>query len=242
MNIVFLAAGRSSRIYQKIKKPKCLILIKKKTLIEKLILNCEKAKIKKISIITGFKSNLIKQKLKKIKKINYYYNSQFNKKDMMHSFYLALKNIDDDILISYSDILYNHEILKNIKKHKKNEILLPINKNWLNVWKKRNKNILNDGESLEIDNKNYLREIGLKIIKNKIPTYQYMGIIFIPKNLRENLIKIYKSVSKKNSKMHITKFLNLLIKKNFSIKCIKSNSEWYEFDDYEDFENYKNDN
>ena len=93
--------------------------------------------------------------------------------------------------------MYNHEILKNIKKHKKNEILLPINKNWLNVWKKRNKNILNDGESLEIDNKNYLREIGLKIIKNKIPKYQYMGIIFIPKNLRENLIEIYKSVSKK---------------------------------------------
>ena len=57
MNIVFLAAGKSSRIYQKIKKPKCLILIKKKTLIEKLILNCEKAKIKKISIITGFNKN-----------------------------------------------------------------------------------------------------------------------------------------------------------------------------------------
>ena len=38
---------------------------------------------------------------------------------------------------------------------------------------KRNKNILNDGESLEIDNKNYLREIGLKIIKNKIPSIIY---------------------------------------------------------------------
>ena len=124
MNIVFLAAGRSSRIYQKIKKPKCLILINKKTLIETLILNCKKAKIKNFNNYR-FKSNLIKQKLKKIKKINYYYNSQFNKKDMMHSFYLALKNIDDDILISYSDILYNHEILKNIKKHKKMRYYCP---------------------------------------------------------------------------------------------------------------------
>lgn len=240
MNIVFLAAGSSSRIYEKIKKPKCLILINKKTLIEKLVLNCKKAKIKKISIVTGFKSHLIKEKLKKFKNINYFYNSHFIKKDMMHSFYLALKNIDDDILISYSDILYDHEILKKIKKHKKNQILLPINQNWLSVWKKRNKNILNDAESLVIDSNNYLRQIGSKIIKDKIPNYQYMGIVFIPKNLRENLIKFYKSVSKKNNKMHITKFLNLLIKKDFSIKCIKSNSEWYEFDDYEDFKNYKN--
>ena len=82
---------------------------------------------------------------------------------MMHSFYLALKNIDDDILISYSDILYNHEILKKIKKHKKNEILLPINKNWLNVWKKRNKNILNDGESLVIDNKIIYKKLDQKL-------------------------------------------------------------------------------
>ena len=37
MNFIFLAAGKSKRIFKKIKKNKCLIEINNQTLIEKLI-------------------------------------------------------------------------------------------------------------------------------------------------------------------------------------------------------------
>ena len=42
MRIVFLAAGKGTRIYRNIKTPKALIKIKRKCLIERLILNVEK--------------------------------------------------------------------------------------------------------------------------------------------------------------------------------------------------------
>ena len=116
MNIVFLAAGKSSRIFKILKKPKCLLEINNKPLIEILIKNFSFDKKNKINIVLGFKPNLIKEKLVRYKKINYIFNKDYNKKEMLHSMILALKKIDDDIVLSYSDIIYDQSICKKICK------------------------------------------------------------------------------------------------------------------------------
>ena len=57
MNLVILAAGRSSRIFKKIKKNKCLINInKKQTIIDKIISDANPY-FKKIYVITGLIEN-----------------------------------------------------------------------------------------------------------------------------------------------------------------------------------------
>ena len=74
MNLVILAAGKSSRVFDKIKNHKALIKINKRTLIEKIIddeLNdCKvsKKKTSKPNIIINDDSNETKEK-KVIKKI-----------------------------------------------------------------------------------------------------------------------------------------------------------------------------
>ena len=61
MKFVLLAAGKSSRIYNKIKKPKCLLEINGKTLIEKIIFDIRGLSASKIYIVLGFKANMIKK-------------------------------------------------------------------------------------------------------------------------------------------------------------------------------------
>ena len=39
--------------------------------------------------------------------------------------------------------------------------------------------------------------------------------------------------------MHLTNFIDYLIQKKFNVSPIISASHWYEFDDYEDYLNYK---
>ena len=146
MHFVLLAAGKSSRIYNHIQKHKCLISIKNKPIINHLIDNSIKNDIDNVTIITGFKNILLKKKINK-KNINYIYNKYFAKYEMVYSIYLALKNIDDDILISYSDIYYDEKVFNLINKHKKNNLLLPIKKNWLKIWNKRKKPIFDDEET-----------------------------------------------------------------------------------------------
>ena len=72
MKLVILAAGRSSRIFDKIKKNKCLIDINGEPLIHntiKKIIKTRRINEEDIYIVTGFKSELIKSFVgKKFKK------------------------------------------------------------------------------------------------------------------------------------------------------------------------------
>lgn len=235
MRIVFLAAGKGTRIYRNIKTPKALIKIKKKSLIERLILNIEKKYRNKITIITGFQANKIINETKKYK-INYLHNAKYNKTEMLHSMYLALKNYNEDILFSYSDIFYESKIIKKILSKKLINIFVPINLHWKNIWLSRKKNIFEDAETL-ITSKGNITEIGNKITNLKEVEGQYMGIFFIPKKYR---IKIINIIQKKNfKKKQITYFINYLIKKNFKIRTMSYKGFWYEFDDSTDLNQFK---
>ncbi len=238
MRIIFLAAGKSNRIFKKIKKNKCLININRKPLIKFLIDQIKKTKIKKISIITGFRAKILEKKLKNIKNIDFLFNEKFNSREMLYSLILGLKNYDEDILISYSDILFNSKIINTLLKKKSKEIKIPILKNWKKIWKIRNKDPLIDGETLFINNKGNIKSIGNKISDLKRIDYQYMGLIFIPKEKRKKILSLYKLISH-NKKMHATGFLNFLVKKKNLIKTVVIDKGWYEFDDYEDLINYK---
>ena len=120
MNFLILAAGKSSRIYKNIKKPKSLLKVKK-TLISHIIdkINQIRKNKTKIYIVTGFKQKLIKSELFKKKNIKYIHNKDFAKKDMMSSLILGLKNINDDTLMIYSDIYFDKKIITEIIKKKK---------------------------------------------------------------------------------------------------------------------------
>ena len=68
MKIAILAAGRSSRIFEKIQKNKCLIDINGESLINnsiKKLIKTNRIKEEDIYIVTGFKPNLIKSEVKK---------------------------------------------------------------------------------------------------------------------------------------------------------------------------------
>lgn len=237
MNIVFLAAGKSSRIYKEVGKPKCLLKINNQSIISSLLKNLKGLNLKKINIVVGFKSYLIKKELKKNKKISYIYNKHYNSREMLYSLILALKKIDDDIIFSYTDIIYDRSIIKKLIS-RKNNIYLPILKNWKNVWIKRKKEIKSDAEDLQIDKNSNLKTIGKKIIDISKVKYQFMGLVMINKENKKEIIKLYNSM-KNNKKMHLTKFLNLILKKKINIKCLKYLKNWYEFDDIDDYLNYK---
>ena len=211
MNIVFLAAGKSSRIYKEVGKPKCPLKINNKSIISSLLKNLKGLNLKKINIVVGFKSYLIKEELKKNKKINYIYNKHYNSREMLYSLILALKKIDDDIIFSYTDIIYDRSIIKKLIS-KKNNIYLPILKNWKKVWIKRKKEIKSDAEDLQIDKNSNLKTIGKKITDISKVKYQFMGLVMINKENKKNIIKLFNSI-KNNKKIHLTEFLNLIVKK-----------------------------
>ena len=159
MILIILASGTGNRLKSKTKRiPKCLVKVNNKPIIEYMnkFINC----FSKVFIVVGYKADNLKKFLKG-KKIKFVHNNNYNSTNMVHSIFCASKYINEDVVISYSDIIFDHSIFKLFKKKK---TLMPIKKDWIKVWKKRmgNKNIKNDAENLVIKG-NRLVTIGEKI-------------------------------------------------------------------------------
>ena len=196
MKISILAAGKSQRIFNNIKKNKGLITVNGSSIIKNIINNAKKNKINDVDIVVGFKSHNIKNHLKKLNNINFIYNKFFKSRDMMYSFYLSLKNAHEDIIICYSDIYFKPSVFEKIVKNKDSQsVLVPVLTNWKKIWKIRNKLDQNDAEDLKVDKNNNILNIGQKIRNNLLPKYQFMGIVYIPKVLKKKILDMYNKVT-----------------------------------------------
>ena len=228
MQLILLSAGRGSRLSQNLrKKPKSLATINGKSILEH---NTDFFnKFKKKYIITGYKGNLIKKFAKK-NNFKIIHNVKYKSTNMVYSSFLATKFIKEDVVICYGDIIFDSSIY-NILKEKKN--IMPLNINWLSVWKKRmnRKKIMKDAENV-VTKKNILLTIGGKI-KSKLPKYQYMGLFKLKKNDFFKLLINFKKIQ--NKKIDMTSFLDKSIKKNKVKFYIKPYYKiWFEIDSYKD--------
>lgn len=240
MILVVLASGRGKRLGPLTKKtPKCLIeVFKKKTLLDLLAVSFKL--FNQIIITTGYKSEMIKKKIK-LKKVKFVKNKNYHTTNMVES----LMKIDgvvkkhEDIIITYSDIYFDHKVFSRLKKIKGNCLVL--NKNWQKLWIKRfktNKNIIKDAEDLRTKNK-MVFSIGGKIT-DKLPKLQYTGILKIDSKSFDIFLKFYKALKNKNISM--TEFINQLIEKKVTnFKYITMSSFWYEIDNKKDLELLKED-
>ena len=238
MKLIILAAGKSSRIYSKIKINKCLIKINNKTLIENIIDKAYKVGIKKIQIVTGFKKENIYNQLKNYRNIFFLNNSKYKTTDMVYSCILGLRNSYEDVLICYSDIFFEKEIFEKIKQNKSKFITVPSNIHWRKIWKLRNKSIFKDAETF-IKKKNQLIELGNKINKKNLKKIngQFMGIVYIPKNKLCIFRKVYNEINK--DKIQFTNFLNFFLIKGETIKTFNYKKLWFEIDDLKDLKSFK---
>ena len=228
MQLILLSAGRGSRLSKPLRShPKSLAKVNNKPIIEHNLKFFRKFKRK--FIITGYK----KKSLVNFARNNNFeiiHNKNFYKTNMVYSMFLPSKYINDDVVICYGDIIFDYKIYNLLVKK---DNIIPLNINWLKIWKKRmsNTNIKKDAEDLSVKN-NTLISIGGKISKS-FPKYQYMGIFKI-RNLKYFLLKkFFIEINKPNIDM--TTFLNLSIKKfHLNFKIRKYKSYWYEIDNKKD--------
>jgi len=229
MILIILASGSGKRLKNKTKKiPKCLVEVNGKPIIEYMqkFINC----FDKIFVIAGYKSNRVKEFFNN-KKVKVIYNSKYDSTNMVYSLFCASKYVKEDVVVSYSDIIFDYSLFYSLKREKFNSI--PVNINWLKLWKKRMpiSKIKKDAENL-ISKGNKLISIGEKITK-KYPKYQFMGLMKI---IYKDFFLMKKYFNKiNNKKIDFTSFINLMLRdKKINIRCLKTNKFWLEIDNLND--------
>jgi len=213
---IILAAGRGYRLSDLTKnKPKPFInLYKSKTIIDYQISVLKRIKIKKIIIIVGYKKEFFYRKFKSDKKVSFIYNENWKTSNVLTSFSLALKKIDNDFIFLHADSIAEIKLYKIFLKSKFS--ILP--------FKKKNSYPLEDMKLYMKKKKIYLTKKNISGLK---PKGEFLGIALFKKELIKELKKRDQALKKNKNYLSfffedlVNRISNKYILQTYDVKKLK---------------------
>jgi choline kinase len=202
-----------------------------KPIIDYIIETMHSAHLTDITVVAGYLDSLLKNHLSKYGNINFYHNEHHQTTNMVYSLWKAESELDDDVIITYSDIIYSRNILQQLVDSP-GDISVVIDKNWLELWSRRMEDPLQDAESLILDSDGNILDLGKKVDSFDKIQGQYIGLIKFSKEILPSITKFYQKISSKKDirDMYMTDFLQELIDCGFRVKSVPIHGGWLEID------------
>jgi phosphoenolpyruvate phosphomutase len=242
MKVIIIAAGSSTRLAKEtLDIPKGMLKINDKSIIEIQLDLFKKNQLSDITIITGPD----KQKFE-LKNVNYIQDYEFQNHDVLGSLLAARSIMNDDILISYSDIIFDKNILQSMLDFK-GDIGIAVDLNWEKNYVNRTQHPKSEADNV-LMKKNKI----LKIKKNMIDHYskhnlgEFVGLMKLSKNGAKVFIEKFNDLTKFHrgkfhdaasiKKAYLTDMIQELVDSGFSVEPVIINGKWYEIDTPEDLE------
>jgi choline kinase len=230
MKGVVLAAGRGSRMGEMTSdQPKCLIEIESTPLLAWQMAAMESAGLELV-IVTGYKASAFDHiGLSTVK------NEKWRETNMVASLLCAHELLDDDLIVSYADIIYSPSAVK-ILQNQEHDICILYDKNWENLWSARFDDPLEDAESFSIDpNEDLILDIGRKNVSKSEIDGQYMGLMSFSRKGLGWIKEIVDGMSEGAGQMDMTTLLRALIGRGFPVHGQVFDDAWAEVDSPRDF-------
>ena len=242
MKVIIIAAGSSTRLAKETSDiPKGLLKINGKSIIEIQLELFQKNQLSDITIITG--SN--KQKFE-LKNVNYIQDYKFQDHDVLGSLMAAKPIINDDILTSYSDIIFDEKILKSMIEFT-GDIGLAVDLDWEKNYVNRNQHPKSEAENVLI-NDNEILEIRKNILecKKKEKIGECLGLMKLSRKGSKMFLDKYSELEVSHQgKFHnapslekalVSDMLQELIDSEINVEPILISGKWCEIDTPQDLE------
>ena len=244
MKAIILAAGSGTRLKKYTQNlPKGMLSFMGKTIIERQLETYRACGINDIIIVRGFAAEKINYP-----DVTYYTNEDYATTNMVESLLTAKSEFDDDIIVSYSDILFEARLLKAMMASPA-DFACAVDDNWKAYWLKRYGKVDFDTESLSIDDEDNITELGLENPPLEKIDARYIGLLkfskkglsFIQKTMdeayKEFETKPWQQSGKPIRKAYMTDLLNAIIESGRKVKAVHFKNGWIEFDTNDDYEN-----
>jgi histidinol-phosphate/aromatic aminotransferase/cobyric acid decarboxylase-like protein len=237
MQAIMLAAGMGKRLGRYTQNgTKCMVLVNGKSLIEYAIEALVKAKIEKLTLVIGYKGDVLKNYISSKfneenlggMKIEYIENSVYDKTNNIYSLYLAKDLlVSEDTILLESDVIFDEKILLDlIKSPEKNLALVSKFEPWM------------DGTCTLIDEDKNILALLDKAHFNWNETENYYKTVNIYKFSKEFSANYYipflqayqKAFGKNEYYETVLKVLTMLGTSNLKAFEV-SGDKWYEIDD-----------
>ncbi len=247
LKVIFLAAGYGKRLGNLTKTmPKCLLEINGKSILERDIDAFLKNGVTDFVVITGPNHEQFK-----LKNIHYVKDLNYEKHDVLGTLMEARNFLNEDVIISYTDIVYDQSIVKSLLDFSGN-IGLAVDMNWKMGYIGRTDHPITEAANVLIQN-NSIFKIGHQIERfgdyddNMIG--EFLGIMKLSKSGAKILRTRYEELEKSSLSQfyesrtfefgYIVDIIQDLIDQGIDVNPVKISGKWCEIDTLQDLENSK---
>jgi choline kinase len=172
MRAVILAAGRGRRMgHLGGDRPKCLVELEGKPLIERQIAALWRGGVDEIGVVRGYRAEMID-----FPGLSYFANERWAETNMVMSLAAAAPWLHSGpVIVSYGDIFYRNELVRGLASAP-GQLVISYDRAWRRLWSRRFADPLADAETFRIDAAGQLLEIGGKTTRIEDIEGQYMGL------------------------------------------------------------------
>lgn len=231
MKAIILAAGRGSRLRSETDaKPKALTMLGGYPLIAHQIYALEQAGIRDIAVVTGYKAEML-EGFGSLRLLN----ARWQETNMVQSLCCANEwLLQDDCLISYSDIFYAPDVIRSLA-NLPGSVALTSYDGWRSLWEARFVDPLSDAESFKLQADGTLVSIGERAASLDDIDGQYMGLLKLTPAGWHAVQQVIASLDlDRADKLDMTSLLQLLLARHVSIATYPTSQPWGEVDTPED--------
>lgn len=246
MKAILLAAGMGTRLGAHTRdKPKCMVPFLGKPLLERQVETLRHCGITDITVVTGYLHEKIQ-----LPGIKCVVNKDYATTNMVASLFVAESELHGDVLLAYTDILYEPHLIEAAQASKAS-IGVVVDDDYLEYWGSRLTDPMSDTESLVIGLGEKLVSLGISPCPPEEALARYVGIIRLSSDGTQTLKNVYKENrdqyqnderpwfgSPSFSKGYMTSLLQAVIADGHDVEAIRVKRGWIEFDTVSDYELY----
>jgi L-glutamine-phosphate cytidylyltransferase len=238
---LIVAAGLGSRLKNHTENnPKCMLDFGGKTLLERQLLSYKKNGIEDISLIRGYKKNKINYP-----NIKYFDNNDYKDNNILNSIFYGEEVINGNIIISYSDILFEPFVVKRAMESD-HDISVVVDVDWRDYYVDRKEHPLSEAENVIFNSNNEVMKIG-KIASDKEEVHgEFIGMIKLNHRgceiFKQNFHRVKKFFWNKPfqrakifQKAYLTDMIQELVDIGIKVHCVIIERGWKEIDTVEDY-------
>jgi choline kinase len=237
MRAVILAAGRGSRMgHLGDDRPKCMVELEGKPLIERQISALRRGGVDEIGVVRGYRAEMID-----FPGLAYFANERWAETNMVMSLAAAATWLrSGPVIVSYADIFYRGELVRGLAGAA-GQLVVSYDRAWRRLWTRRFADPLADAETFRINAAGQLLEIGGKTTRIEDIEGQYMGLLkFTPAawSAIEALLSTLDGAIR--NRLDMTGLLRRLLAGNeLRIDTFGTDGQWGEIDNPEDVALYQ---
>ena len=245
MKGVVIAAGRGLRMGRLTEsRPKCVLPIAGRPLIEYTIENLRLVGCSEIVVIVGYKAGAVD-----VRNVRYVLNDDFENNNILHSFMKAGDELIGPVIASYSDIWVEPWIFRRLVETP-GDIVLAVDQDWQPYYEGRTQHPLSEAENVYFDRNGSVVRLGKHLdpdAAGELTCGEFIGLWRMSADGTEEFCAEFARLqgqltpasrfqqSNHWSHAYITDFVQELVDRGREIKCAQIERGWAELDTEEDF-------